>query len=62
MILTSSIFKALDPSAEKGKKQLAVLIDPDKFLESEAESFLSGLPEETTHIFVGGSTVASNKT
>lgn len=62
MILTSSIYKALNLSAEKGKKQLAVLIDPDKFLESEAESFLSGLPEETTHIFVGGSTVAPNKT
>jgi len=49
-------------SAETGKKQLAVLIDPDKFLESEAESFLSGLPEETTHVFVGGSRVALNKT
>lgn len=62
MILTSSIYKALDLSVETEKKQLAVLIDPDKFLESEAESFLSKLPEETTHIFVGGSTVAPNKT
>lgn len=62
MILTSSVYKALDLSVETGKKQLAVLIDPDKFLESEAESFLSELPEETTHIFVGGSTVAPDKT
>ncbi len=62
MILTSSIYKALDLSAETGKKQLAVLIDPDKFLEGEAESFLSQLPEETTHVFVGGSTVAPDKT
>lgn len=62
MILTSSVYKALDLSAETGKKQLAVLIDPDKFRESEAESFLSKLPEETTHIFVGGSTVAPDKT
>ncbi|MFO8148201.1 MAG: geranylgeranylglyceryl/heptaprenylglyceryl phosphate synthase [Bacteroidota bacterium] len=62
MILTSSIYNTLDLSAETGKKQLAVLIDPDKFLETEAESFLSKLPEETTHIFVGGSTVAPDKT
>lgn len=62
MILTSSIYKALGLCAEKGQKQLAVLIDPDKFIESEAETFLSGIPEETTHIFVGGSKVAPNKT
>ncbi|MFN4761829.1 geranylgeranylglyceryl/heptaprenylglyceryl phosphate synthase [Gillisia sp. Q332] len=62
MILTSSIYTTLDLSAERGEKQLAVLIDPDKFLESEAECFLSGLPGDTTHIFVGGSTVAPDKT
>ncbi len=46
-----------------GKQQLlAVLIDPDKFEAAEASSFLKRIPEFTTHIFVGGSTVEKGKT
>lgn len=44
------------------KKLLAILIDPDKFAEENVSDFLSRIPEETSHLFVGGSTVASNKT
>lgn len=62
MILTASIFKDLHNSAERGEKQLAVLIDPDKFIEAEATHFLELLPESTTHIFVGGSTAEALKT
>lgn len=62
MILTASIYNSLVLSSEKGKKQLAVLIDPDKFKEEEAEFFLSGLPGDLTHIFVGGSSVEAFKT
>lgn len=40
---------------------MAVLIDPDKFNVAEAEAFFSDLPEEPTHIFVGGSTVEAGK-
>ncbi len=47
--------------AEK-EKQLAILIDPDKFDISETKSFLKKIPKETTHIFVGGSTVANGET
>lgn len=47
-------------SAKKaGKKQLAVLIDPEKFDPATASAFLQKLPSFTTHIFVGGSTVSS---
>jgi putative glycerol-1-phosphate prenyltransferase len=44
------------------KKLLAILIDPDKFIESEAELYLKKLPKETSHVFVGGSTVKNWKT
>ena len=47
--------------AEK-ERQLAILIDPDKFNISETKSFLKKLPKKTTHLFVGGSTVANGET
>ena len=45
-----------------GKKLLAVLIDPDIFDNSQSEAFLKNLPQQTTHLFVGGSTVENGKT
>ncbi len=54
----TSFLKSL---AEK-KKQLAILIDPDKFNISETNLFLNKIPKETTHLFVGGSTVENGKT
>ena len=46
-------------AAEKaGEKLLAVLIDPEKFEVATAEKFLRKIPFLTTHIFIGGSTVA----
>src|SRR5690606_34114069 len=44
------------------EKQLAILIDPDKFDISETNSFLKKIPKETTHLFVCGSTVANGET
>lgn len=58
----SSIYKDLTQAAFSGEKLLSVLIDPDKFEERSAEIFLLNLPENITHIFVGGSTVELNKT
>lgn len=46
-------------SALAGKKMLAVLIDPEKFEPDSARVFLRKIPSSTTHIFIGGSTVAS---
>ncbi len=62
MILIASIYKDLLNSSEKGIKQLAVLIDPDKFRKDEPSGFFSRLPKEVTHIFVGGSSVELSKT
>ena len=53
---------SLNNSISKKEKQLAILIDPDVFDNSEAEYFLNKLPSPTTHIFVGGSSVEKNKT
>lgn len=62
MILSPSIYKDLVISSEREKKQLAVLIDPDKFIESQTEIFLKQLPDSVTQIFVGGSTAEALKT
>jgi len=55
-------YKAFLKSVAGKEKQLAILIDPDKFEISETNSFLEKIPKETTHIFVGGSTVANGET
>lgn len=44
------------------RKLLAVLIDPDKFNESESLGFIQKLPAKATHILVGGSRVAEGRT
>ncbi|WP_310991436.1 geranylgeranylglyceryl/heptaprenylglyceryl phosphate synthase [Aequorivita marina] len=54
----SSFLKSI---AEK-QTQLAVLIDPDKFQVSKTKLFLNNIPKQTTHIFVGGSTVPKGET
>ncbi|MBK5193153.1 MAG: geranylgeranylglyceryl/heptaprenylglyceryl phosphate synthase [Flavobacteriaceae bacterium] len=58
----SFIYKDLTEAVHSGEKLLSVLIDPDKFEERSAETFLLNLPENVTHIFVGGSTVKIYKT
>src|SRR5690606_36966454 len=55
-------YKAFLKSVAGKEKQLAILIDPDKFEISETNSFLEKIPKETTHLFVGGSTVANGET
>lgn len=56
-ILFNEIF-----SIQNSETLLAILIDPDKFNISKTRNFLAHLPDETTHLFVGGSTVAPGKT
>lgn len=46
----------------QGKKALAVLVDPEKFIVEQVSEFLQKLPTETTHFFVGGSTVLEGQT
>jgi len=61
-MLTATIYENLSLLKDLGQKQLTVLIDPDKFDESQAEEFFNNLPEDVTHLFIGGSTVEANKT
>ncbi|MFD1094792.1 geranylgeranylglyceryl/heptaprenylglyceryl phosphate synthase [Salegentibacter chungangensis] len=58
----NGLYSQLEAKLASGEKQLAVLIDPDKFNDTEAEEFIKRLPEGVTHIFVGGSTVEDEKT
>lgn len=60
--LKRSFYKDLIAEVEGGRKQLVVLIDPDKFNEAEAGSFLKELPAEVSYLFVGGSTDEEHKT
>ena len=58
----TSIYKELLSEIGEGKKQIAVLIDPDKFTPEDANEFISQLPSGITHIFIGGSTDENNRT
>jgi phosphoglycerol geranylgeranyltransferase len=51
-----NIYQVLLKMISEEEKGLAILIDPDKFLISETQSFLEQIPKQTTHIFIGGST------
>src|SRR5690554_8112765 len=57
-----SFFKSIQRSVETNEKLLTILIDPDKFDISEIDSFLEKIPNTTTHLFVGGSTVGNGET
>lgn len=62
MIEVQSYLEEIQQAAYENRKLLAVLIDPDKFDETQAPEFLKKLPENTTHIFVGGSSVEDGRT
>ena len=62
MIEVQSYLEEIQHSAYENRKLLAVLIDPDKFDETKALQFIQKLPKETSHIFVGGSTVEEGRT
>jgi phosphoglycerol geranylgeranyltransferase len=51
------VYSGIMDAVSMRKKLLAILIDPDKFNLDQSAQFLRNLPSETTHLFVGGSTV-----
>ncbi len=62
MINASTKYQYLLSEISQNKKLLAILIDPEKFDSTNCEAFLSTIPKETTHLFVGGSTVPEKAT
>lgn len=62
MIEVQSYLEEIKKAAYENRKLLAVLIDPDKFDETKVSGFIQKLPKDTTHIFVGGSTVEEGRT
>ncbi len=61
-MVKKEFIQSFKTSISKKEKLLAILIDPDVFDNSETEYFLNSLPSQTTHLFVGGSTVENDKT
>ena len=55
-------YKSFLKSVAEKEKQLTILIDPDKFDVSQTKPFLNKIPRETTHLFVGGSSVTNGET
>ncbi|XCF06806.1 geranylgeranylglyceryl/heptaprenylglyceryl phosphate synthase [Tamlana crocina] len=61
--MKNNLYKSICEASEKGKKLLAVLIDPDKFELSNAKNFIEKVNQSVaTHIFIGGSSVAEHVT
>ncbi|MDT0678440.1 geranylgeranylglyceryl/heptaprenylglyceryl phosphate synthase [Autumnicola musiva] len=58
----SYIYSEILKAALNDKKQLSILIDPEKTDAENVQSLLKNLPRETGFLFVGGSTVAPEKT
>lgn len=55
-------YEAIQAICSNNEKGLAILIDPDKFDNQTANAFLKTIPQKTTHLFVGGSTVVNGAT
>ncbi len=61
-MINKKFYQTFINSIVEENKLLAVLIDPDIFDNSKSETFLKSLPPQTTHLFVGGSTVENGET
>lgn len=57
-----NLYQSFVSASADNKKLLAILIDPDNFEITKTKQFLNKLPLETTHLFVGGSTVENGET
>lgn len=60
--MKGEFYQSILTSVTLKKKLLAILMDPEKFNVSKTEFFLNKIPKETTHLFVGGSTVFNDET
>lgn len=60
--MDGEFYISLKKSIEKGIKLLAILIDPEKFNPEQTPEFLNTIPQNTTHIFVGGSFKCTGET
>ena len=57
------VYKNIQDAVSNGRKLLAVLIDPDKFLIENTQKFIDKVNKSiATHIFVGGSVVNKDAT
>lgn len=60
--MNQKFYNSVLESIRLKQKLLAILIDPEKFKIDHSSEFLQQIPQETTHVFVGGSTVSNGET
>ena len=60
--MVNEVYKTFTAAKATRQKLLAILVDPEKFEIEATSEFLRMLPIDTTHIFVGGSTVPHGRT
>ena len=60
--MTKNLYTTFSEALMHSTRLLAILIDPEKFDSTKTAAFLREVPTETTHIFVGGSTVPEGMT
>ncbi len=61
-MIKERFYQSLIDSVSERKKLLAILVDPDVFDPTQSEDFLNIIPQQTTHLFVGGSSVENGQT
>lgn len=61
-MIAKNLYHAFREALNLKTKLLAVLVDPDKFEVEHAPQYIRKLPVDTTHIFVGGSSVPAGAT
>ena len=58
----NNIYQEIEKASIEVKRLLAILIDPEKFSLQKIDLFLEKIPKNTSHLFVGGSTVPVGQT
>ena len=59
---TTTLYSEIFSASLENRKLIAILIDPEEFTIETTSEFLKQIPPETTHVFVGGSTVPNGAT
>ncbi len=60
--MIKNIHQSIISASTEKRKLLAILVDPDVFDNSKTKVFLKSIPLNTTHLFVGGSSVENGET
>lgn len=60
-MIKKTYYHSLIDLLSEGKKGFAILVDPDHFKAKNTQTFLNNIPNSTSHIFVGGSSITNGE-